>query len=69
MNPFVQHFLWEWLGKLLILCAVVAAFVAMYFIGRERGRQAQRKANVLSAWQDAAAETVVIPQQRQDVGW
>jgi hypothetical protein len=54
----------EWLGKMLMLGAVVSAFVAVYFIGRAHGRQAQRRANVLSAVEDASAVTVAIPMQR-----
>lgn len=54
----------EWLGKMLILGAVISAFVAVYFIGRAHGRQAQRRANVLSAIEDASAVTVAIPMQR-----
>lgn len=67
MIPDVQGFLLEWLGKVLILGMVAASYVAVYFIGRGRGRQAQRRDNVLSAMQDASAVTVAIPMPRRDV--
>jgi hypothetical protein len=66
VSPVARDFLLEWLGKLLILGAVVCAFVAVYFIGKERGRQAQRRLNVLSAIEEASAVTVAIPMQRSE---
>jgi preprotein translocase subunit YajC len=54
----------EWSAWMLILGVVIASYMAVYFIGRERGRQAQRRANVLSAIEDASAVTVAIPMQR-----
>jgi preprotein translocase subunit YajC len=57
----------EWSAWMLILGVVIASYMAVYFIGRERGRQAQRRANVLSAVEDASAVTVAIPMQRRDV--
>jgi hypothetical protein len=62
-----EELLWEWFAKLLMLGVVIVSYVAVYFIGRERGRQAQRRANVLSVIENAAAVTVAIPVQRRDV--
>ncbi|WP_433731139.1 hypothetical protein ACQP2Y_21920 [Actinoplanes sp. CA-051413] len=63
----VQKLLWEWLGWLFACGIVLASYAAVYLMGRGHGRQAQRRANVLSAVEEAAAVTVAIPLQRQDV--
>lgn len=66
MSPAVADLLWDWSARMVILCMVIASYVALYFIGRARGRQAQRRATVQTAFDDAIAETVAIaiPQQR-----
>lgn len=59
--------LWDWAWRMLLMGVVVAAFVAVYFIGRLHGRQAQARQAVWSAIELASSETVPIrvPGQRE----
>lgn len=66
MSSAVQDLLLEWLAWMLIAVVVIASYATVYFVGRAHGRQAQRRATVRTAIDDAIAETVVIPRPRAE---
>jgi hypothetical protein len=62
----LEELLWEWAGKLFMAGVVFSAVAAVYLIGRAHGRQAQRRATVRTAVEDAIAQTIVIPRPRSE---
>ena len=55
---------WMWA---FLVAALVASWVGAHWWGYARGRQARGRATVLAAMEQAAAETITLPRQRQGV--